>query len=297
MVQLLELIQELQIQISSLSLTSSSLTITSSSLTITLNSDFPVKIPFSSSTIDQVIYSAKTWTQTPYYFSTGSFRPFGMTIGNQSGRMAITWGINRNTVHRDVWINEWTVVTRVWYLKPVSGFVVKFGEKWDRWDTGLDGTGNNGDLQTFGPDVYIPQENMYMSINYPMSDNPTSGDNIATMTTIGTSNLSGLKYYWLTSPDFVVATNPSSEKVYGGVYIIISYDKTAITIKLCTSDGTVYYSTKTNYNPLTNDRRPFHIYSNVGIPVWYYGIVLTNTLSNNPIDDINMFKNQFSLLY
>jgi hypothetical protein len=117
------------------------------------------------------------------------------------------------------------------------------------------------------------------------------------MTEIVTDHLFGLQPFWNKSPDVVVTTKANGEKVYGGVYIIISYDGTAITIKFCTSDGTIYYSAKTTLNPLTNDRRPFHIYNNNGILIWYYGIVLTNTQGNDPIKDINMFKDQFSLIY
>ena len=122
MVQLLELIQELKTQISSSP-------ISLSNITITLNSDFPVKIPFSSSTIDQIIESSKNWTKTPYYFFTGSFRPFGMTIATKTGDMTTAWGINKNTVNRDVWTNNWTVVTRVWYTKPTGAIIIKFGDK------------------------------------------------------------------------------------------------------------------------------------------------------------------------
>jgi hypothetical protein len=292
MVQLLELIQELKTQISSLSLTSSN-------LKITLNSDFPVKIPFSSSTIDQIIYPAETWTKSPYYFSTGSFRPFGMTlamtIGNNIkypyGREAISWGINRNTVNRDVWTNNWTVVTRVWYSQAPSGIAIKFGEKWDKWDNALNGNGNNGDFQTFYPDSNNLTENMYLYIPYPMSSNNSSY--VSQMTLIETDYLSGLHSSWINSPDTEIGIF-NDKKIYGGVYIIISYNTIRITIKLCSSNGTIYHSSKTNFNPLINDRRPFHIYSNMGFPIWYYGIVLSNTLNNNPIDDINMFKNQFS---
>ena len=284
--ELYELIQTLQSQISSLLLTSSILIITSSS-------SFPIKIPFSSSTIDQIIYSANTWTKQPYYFSTGSFRPFGMTHANQNGRVAVSWAINKNTVNRDVWKNNWTVVTRVWYTKRASGISVKFGEKWDRWNTGSDGIANNGDTQVFSSDILIPTENIYIRVNYPMGDNPT--DNHSNMQVLETNNLLGLANHWMIYPE--VTTIVNGQTVYGGVYIIISYDKTAITIKFCTSDGTVYYYAKSVYNPLTNDRRPFHIYSNVGIPIWYFGIVLTNTQGNTPETDIQMFKDQFGLIY
>jgi hypothetical protein len=276
MVQLLELIQELKTQISASP-------ISLSNITITLNSDFPVKIPFSSSTIDQIIEYYGVAKRNKYYLFTDSFRPFGMTC--TSSRAGIAWSINKNTVHRDVWKNPWTVVTRVWYTEIPGGITIKFGEKWDRWNTGLGGNGNSGSGSTDPPDSGIASENIYFKLDYPDGDYMTLYDDFA-MTNIESNKLVQLKPYWRMSPD-----------VGGGVYIIISYDTTAITIKFCTSDGTKYYNAKTKLNPLTNDRKPFQIYSNLGLHIWYYGIVLSNTLNNNPIDDINMFKNQFSSIY
>jgi hypothetical protein len=279
MVQLIELIQELQSKIS----------LISTDVIITPSSKFPVKIPFSSSTIDQVNLGDKT----PYFFFTGSFRPFGMTtiINN----FAITWGINRNTVHRDVWINEWTVVTRVWYKGNIYRLDVKFGEKWDRWDNGINGYSNNGETFPSNPSDIFKNENIYVRINSVLTNflNFEYGN----MEVIGPNNFIDLQPYFKISPDVVVTTNAIGENVYGGIYIIISYDKTAITIKFCTSDGTIYYSAKTNFNPLSNDRRPFYIYNNYGTPVWYYGIVLIDKQGRDAIEDINMFKQQFSLLY
>ena len=288
--ELLGLINTLKSQISSLSL--------SSNLTITPSSIFPIKIPYSLSTIDQIIDSTQGYTKSPYYYSTGSFRPFGMTNMNYSTNMFGAWSINYNTVHRNVWINNWTIVTRVWFSTEATNITIKFGEKWDRWDNNLDINSNNGDSQTFGSkttsDKSNPAENIYVYIDYPMMGHLTTQKN-SNMTTIETENLLGLRSFWMKSPD--VTTNVNSNTVYGGVYIIISYDKIAITVKFCTSDGTIYYSYKTNLNPLINDRRPFQIYINRGVPIWYYGILLRNSQGNTSTDDITMFKNQFGLSY
>jgi hypothetical protein len=215
-----------------------------------------------------------------------------MTVANKTDRMTTSWGINRKTVHRDVWTNNWTVVTRLWFQNNAPGIIIKFGETWERWDNGLLGISNYGGSEVDGIDINNPLKNLYITINNP-SNNPTFFN--SHMTTIGTSILHKLIPVWLLSPN--ATTTIDGQNVYGGVYIIISYDKTAITIKLCASDGIVYYSAKTNYNPLLEDRRPFFIYNDRGVPSWYYGIVLINTQGNTPQVDIEMFKNQFSSIY
>jgi hypothetical protein len=267
MIQLLRLMESLQTRISILS---------SSNLYITTTSQFPIKIPYSSSTIDQT----NIWGSTTYFFAE-SFRPIGMTIGDyNTSKYEGAWSIKYNTVDKDVWTNNWTVVTRVW-LTNTTDITIKIGDKWNRWDNGIDGAGNYGKREAPSVDYNNPVENIYIVISRPTSAGTVKEEAISNMSRIGLNELSSLAQYW---------------SISNGVYIIISYNQSdkLTTIKFCTSDGTSYYIIKSNIPPNTN-RKPFHIYINGGVPIWNYGIVLNKILNSNPIDDITMFKNQFGL--
>ena len=271
MIQLLKLTEKLQTQISSLSLSSLSL----SNLYITPSSNFPIKIPYSSSTIDQISIAG-----TGSYFFSGDFRPIGMTLVDYSNSFEGAWGINYNTVDSNVWSNNWTVVTKVWFPVRPNRLIIKFGEKWERWIGGSESYLNCGENQVPEIDKNIAKENIFLYIENLSYYNNINNRN-ENMTTI-TNKLNDLISIWL-----------DSQK---GVYIIISYNRInkITTIKFCTSDGTIYYNAITNISPFEN-RRPFHIFLGHTVPIWNFGIILTNTQGNHPIDDINMFKNQFGL--
>ena len=272
MIQMLRLMESLQTGIS---------TVSSSKLYITITSQFPIKIPYSSSTIDQTNVPGST----TYSFA-DSFRPIGMTIVDYPTTIRFdgAWAIKYNTVDKDVWSNNWTVVIRLWFSVNVNDIIIKIGEKWDRWISGKEGYDNYGDKRVPPSDTNIPTENIYIHIGRPTKPSNEQGILLSyqNMDIPANNNLNNLIPHW-----------SNSEK---GVYIVISHDQTNkfTTINYCDSDGTSYYIIKSNITPTMN-RRPFHIFTNGGLPIWTYGILLINDNDKTLINYINIFKNQFGL--
>ena len=279
----------------------------SSFTTITPNSLFPVKIPFSYTTIDQISNSSGSTysTKSPYYVCIGAYRPIAMTSINSNYGFFGAWGINKNTVNRGIWTGNWTFITKLWFdssptTEPSPNIcdriVVKFGEKWDRWDYGSEGVNNRGDQGTTGSDSTNPSENIYLminNINNTTSPFPTvTPSNMA----ISINNPTAIAPFWSQFPERSVSN------FQGGVYIIISYNTSAVTINFCvsniaTTNVITYISATTDINPLTNDRRPFHIYVNGGIPYWFFGMVLFKTSDDTLPNYIAEYKRQFKIIY
>ncbi len=306
----------------------------STNTVITTNTNFPVKLPYSYTTIDQISNSSGTTgsTKSPYYICLGHYRPIAMTSINADYGFFGAWGIKRSAVDRAVWQNDWTFITKLWFDPSATTgtstpdkcnrIVVKFGEKWDRWDNGSEGVNNRGDQGTTGADFLNPAENIYLMINNPtITSGAATGTELAASIHSPLSNMSvsidnpaALASYMRAYP------NEQIGSFYGGVYIIISYNKTSefITINFSVANtGTkvaagatgagqtnansmsvaTYISATTTIKPLLNDRRPFHIYVNGGIPYWFFGMVLLNYSNKQPIDYILEYKNQFLILY
>jgi hypothetical protein len=311
-------LQSLKSQISSFS---------TNTIYITTESNFPIKIPYSYTTIDQISNSSGTTgsTKSPYYICLGHYRPVAMTSINADYGFFGAWGIKRSAVDRAVWQNDWTFITKLWFDPSATTgtstpnkcdrIVVKFGEKWDRWDNGSEGVNNRGDQGTTGADSTDPKENIYLMINNPSGPSTTGTTSPLAAMNITINNYASLAPYWQAFPDSIV------NNFNGGVYIIISYTKITGVIKIdfcVASSGTKIAAgsigagqtmpntmnvishisaTTTTIDPLINDRRPFHIYVNGGIPYWFFGMVLFKNSNLGITDYILQYKNQFLIAY
>ena len=299
MISLYTQLQSLITQISSFS---------TSSILITKDTLFPAIIPYSYATIDQISNSSGSTgsTRSPYYICNVGYRPIAMTSINASFGFFGAWGIKKSVVNRNVWINDWTFITKLWFDSTVSTnicnrIVVKFGEKWERWDNGSEGVSNRGDQYTASSDA---NENIYLMIN-------NINNTITPLATVTVSNMNllnnnavGIAPFWLKFPYQNVI-----DDYKGGVYIIISYNATTsiITINFCISDDIIstttniisYISASTysNLNPLANDMRPFHIYVNGGIPYWFFGMVLFNNSNDTLNNYVQKYRDLFLINY
>jgi hypothetical protein len=277
---------------------------------ISQSSIFPIKIPYSYDTIDQISNSNGDTgsTRSSYYKCNNLYISEAMTSMNSSFGFFGAWGIKRSVVNRNVWMNDWTFVTKLWFNSKLTigspnicdKIVVKFGEDWDRWDNGSEGIINRGDEVTTGIASSDPNKNKYIIINNPTSTD-SSSVTVSNMATPNPNNPTTIALFWTLFPHLTL----SSSK--GGVYIVISYNTTTVpspTIKIdfclsnsLTTDVNSYISSTAFYDFRTNDTRPFHIYVNGGIPYWYFGMVLFNTSNDTLTNYIKRYKTQFSIIY
>jgi hypothetical protein len=283
----------------------------------TTGTTFPVKIPFSNTTIDQISNSSGSTgsIKSPYYICIGAYRPIAMTSINANYGFFGAWGIKRNAVDRSVWTNDWTFVTKLWFdpnltttdeLPPYkcNKIVVKFGEDWDRWDKSGD-INNRGDEGTTGAAYSDSNKNKYIIINNPTNTAiPFPSVTVSNMVAPNPNNPTTIAPFWTMFPDKMQSVSLISFR--GGVYIVISYISrdNIIKIDFCLSDSNSlttnvnsYISSTAFYDFTNNDTRPFHIYVNGGIPYWYFGMVLFNTSNESLTDYIKKYKTQFSIIY
>ena len=284
--------------------------ITSFRSQITSTSEFPIAIPYSYTTIDQISNSSGSTgsTNSPYYICSDVYIPVAMTSMNTSFSFFGAWGIKRSVVDRNVWMNNWTFVTKLWFNPKLTKsspnicdrIVVKFGEDWDRWDKGSDGVNNRGDQYTTSID---PNKNKYLMINNPTSTTTVTLSNNMdpTSNNINAQTIAPFWTLWFMETDSV-----SGVVFNGGVYIVISYNSTSknITINFCIatsgtspSNITSYINANTSYDFGSFDTRPFHIYVNGGIPYWYFGMVLFNNSDRGLSYYVREYKRKFSIIY
>ena len=274
---------------------------------------FPVTIPYSYKTIDQISNSSGSTgsTRSYYYKCNDSYISDAMTSMNSRFGFFGAWGIKRSVIDRTIWMNDWTFVTKLWFNSKLTigspnicnKIVVKFGEDWNRWDNGSEGIINRGDEVTTGIASSDPNKNKYIIINNPTSTD-SSSVTVSNMTNLN-PDLSTIAPFWTLFPHQMQSVLGITFR--GGVYIVISYNTTTVpspTIKIdfCLSDSSTtnvrsYITATADYNFRTNDTRPFHIYVNGGIPYWYFGMVLFNTSNDTLTNYIKGYKTQFSIIY